>query len=103
MELSQGVEDKGAADTFKIHNSTLCAYTPGKDACTGDSGGPLVTAGPGNNGVEPGQNYELIGVVSGGEGCAEWPWPGVYARVTDQLEWIKTITNWNDTDTCPRI
>ena len=32
----------------------------GKDACQGDSGGPMVTAN-GDDGVSPGQNYELIG------------------------------------------
>merc|ERR1712142_1056501 len=86
---------------IRIEKSSLCAFTPGKDACQGDSGGPLVTAGPGNNGVEPGQNYELIGVVSSSANCDEWP--GVYARVTDQLDWIKKTTNWDDKDTCPRI
>jgi len=86
---------------YKIEESTLCAHTPGHDACQGDSGGPLVTAGPGNNGVVPGQNYELIGVVSASYKCDEYP--GVYARVTDQLEWIKTTTNWDDADKCPRI
>lgn len=79
----------------------LCARTPGKDSCQSDSGGPLVTAGPGNNGEVPGQNYEIIGVVSASVGCDEYP--GMYARVTDQLEWIKTTTNWDDKDTCPRI
>jgi len=65
----------------------MCAAFPGKDACQGDSGGPLVTAGSGD-GVTSGQNYELIGVVSTGIGCADPSYPGVYARVTKQLEWI---------------
>ena len=40
----------------------LCANEEGggKDACQGDSGGPLVTSN-GDDGVTPGQNYELIG------------------------------------------
>ena len=44
----------------------------------GDSGGPLVYSS--GNGLEAGQNYEHIGVVSWGEGCADPRWPGVYAR-----------------------
>ena len=63
-------------------------------------GGPLVTAGSGD-GVTAGGNYELIGVVSWGAGCAEAAYPGVYARVTKQLDWISDTTqqSWS---TCPR-
>ena len=45
----------------------------------GDSGGPLVTSGNGN-GVDPGQNYDVVGIVSWGYGCASAKYPGVYAR-----------------------
>lgn len=49
--------------------------------CTlqGDSGGPLVTSQSGD-GVTAGQNYDLIGVVSWGYGCAAPNYPGVYSR-----------------------
>ena len=63
-------------------------------------GGPLITAGSGS-GVTAGQNYELIGVVSWGIGCAEAEYPGVYARVTEQLDWIRSTTA-NGWSTCPR-
>jgi len=80
----------------------LCANVNGggKDACQGDSGGPLVSSGDGD-GVTAGQNYELIGVVSWGSGCADADYPGVYARVTKELDWItsKTSSGWS---TCPR-
>ena len=51
-------------------------------------GGPLVTA-QGGDGVTAGQNYRLIGVVSWGVGCALQDSPGVYSRVTSQLDWIQ--------------
>ena len=100
---------------YEITEQMLCANVEGggKDACQGDSGtrficcfcflndventgGPLVTSETGN-GMTAGQNYELIGVVSWGEGCAEAKHPGVYARVTKQLDWIKdtTATGWS--------
>ena len=65
-----------------------------------NSGGPLVTSGAGN-GIIARQNYELVGVVSWGIECANAKYPGVYARVSKQLDWIEesTADGWN---TCPR-
>jgi len=97
---NQCSNDYGYSSSW-ITDTMLCAVVPGggKDACQGDSGGPLVATS--GDGVTPGQNYDLIGVVSWGIGCASADYPGVYARVTNQLSWIQ---NWMATDgeDCPR-
>ncbi|EZA52935.1 hypothetical protein DMN91_000954 [Ooceraea biroi] len=66
-----------------ISDNMLCAgYLEGqKDSCQGDSGGPLITA-------REDKKYELIGVVSWGNGCARRGYPGVYTRVTRYMDWI---------------
>jgi len=89
----------------EITDQMLCAVAEGgqggKDSCQGDSGGPLITKNSGSDGVTAGNNYELIGVVSWGHGCAQADAPGVYARVTKQLSWInENAVGWN---TCPRV
>ena len=63
-----------------ITSHMLCAAAPDRDSCHGDSGGPLIT--------QEDDHFTQIGVVSWGMGCAEPDAPGVYARVTSQLEWI---------------
>merc|ERR1711956_17065 len=68
-----------------ITDSMICAGYPGvggKDACQGDSGGPFV--------CNDGGKAVIAGVVSWGNGCALADYPGVYARTTYVLEWIKS-------------
>ena len=68
-----------------ITDDMICAGYPGKgvkDACQGDSGGPLVCQGKDGGAV-------ITGVVSFGIGCGAKNHPGVYARVTHFLKWIK--------------
>uniref|UniRef100_A0A8C9NC77 Enteropeptidase n=1 Tax=Serinus canaria TaxID=9135 RepID=A0A8C9NC77_SERCA len=70
---------------YNITENMLCAgYDMGRiDSCQGDSGGPLT--------FEDGDKWFLVGVTSFGEKCALPQRPGVYARVTMFVDWIKTI------------
>jgi len=74
------------AYTGQITKNMLCAGNTGKDSCYGDSGGPLV-APEGEH-----DRLAVIGVVSWGNGCGLDGFPGVYARVTEQMDWIKENT-----------
>jgi len=60
-----------------IFETDVCAREQGKDSCYGDSGGPLVVGDT------------QIGIVSwGGERCATFDEPGIYARVSEIRDWI---------------
>ena len=60
----------------------VCATGPAfsTDTCWGDSGGPLA--------VFDGGRWEVQGITSFGEGCAQDPYPGVYTEVFQYVEWI---------------
>ena len=86
-----------------ITDQMLCANAPekegGKDACQGDSGGPLTISSSSSHSNQ--EQFDLIGVVSWGIGCGHPKYPGVYARVSKQLRWIRNVTvgSW---ETCSR-
>merc|ERR1712227_1022056 len=65
-----------------VPNSKMCAYKQGTDSCQGDSGGPLV--------VQEDGRWTVVGVVSYGIGCARTGYSGVYARVTNYMNWIQS-------------
>jgi trypsin len=66
----------------QITDNMLCAENVlDKDSCQGDSGGPLV--------LHTDSGDVQVGVVSWGIGCAHTDFPGVYARISAQYEWIK--------------
>ena len=65
-----------------ITDNMICASDNGEDSCFGDSGGPLVILS------DTGDDLQ-VGVVSWGYGCAHADFPGVYARVSAQYDWIK--------------
>ncbi|XP_015184626.1 PREDICTED: serine protease nudel-like [Polistes dominula] len=77
------------SDTIFDSITEICAGYPmgGRDACQGDSGGPLLCRNP-----KMDLSYYVAGIVSHGEGCARPGKPGIYARVSYFLNWIKDIS-----------
>jgi serine protease len=70
-----------------VTQNMICAGVSrgGKDSCQGDSGGPLFMNFNGR--------YAQVGIVSWGIGCARASAPGVYTRLGNYLEWMRTKTN----------
>mmetsp|Transcript_50602 Transcript_50602/g.122109 ORF Transcript_50602/g.122109 Transcript_50602/m.122109 type:complete len:832 (-) Transcript_50602:50-2545(-) len=70
--------------TDSITDDMLCAQGDQRDACEGDSGSPLILPG-----ASPQQDL-LVGISSWGFGCATPGFPGVYSRISDQVDWIQS-------------
>jgi len=71
-----------------VTDNMLCAgfQEGGKAPCLGDSGGPLVRRKTNNDGTFTDIH---VGVVSWSNGCALANNPGVYARTSKRIDWIK--------------
>jgi trypsin len=92
VDLWSASSCKSAYSESGITERMVCAARIGKDSCQGDSGGPIIDKETGKQ----------IGIVSWGIGCAEPEYPGVYAKVQDQIEWIeKYIKLWNEPTPAP--
>merc|ERR1719453_115092 len=74
----------------EITDNMVCAKDNGEDSCQGDSGGPLV--------IRSDSGDTQVGVVSWGIGCAHPDFPGVYARVSAQYDWIRRGVCENSAD-----
>jgi len=77
-----------------IKPSMMCATAPGKDACFGDSGGPLILRKENSNVNED----VVLGITSWGIRCADPDFPGVWARTSDQIEWLQDMICQISTD-----
>ncbi|XP_071960226.1 mannan-binding lectin serine protease 1-like [Antedon mediterranea] len=71
------------ATSHEVTVNMICAghATGQQDACQGDSGGPLVRV------TEDGR-WQLLGIVSWGEGCGAAGTYGYYAKVIRYRDWI---------------
>ena len=78
QECSQSSDGQDNYGGGQITSNMLCASANNKDSCQGDSGGPLV------------KGNVQVGVVSWGIDCADPNFPGVYARVSSQYNWIES-------------
>jgi len=74
-------------------------YLGSADTCQGDSGGPIWKNKPVGGDVRGTQ----LGVVSRGESCGEFNFPGIYTRVSKIYDWIKQTVEANkeSTELCP--
>jgi hypothetical protein len=72
-----------------LGNKQLCAGGElGRDSCNGDSGGPLMRTTKNDS-----AQWYIEGIVSFGAKCGSQGWPGIYTRVAEYVEWIRSNAN----------
>jgi len=86
VPLQSNEKCKAAYPEEDLGDGQFCAGLDegGKDSCQGDSGGPAVFQDSTNEG-----RWKQVGVVSWGHGCAAPRKFGVYAKVSDFLDFIQ--------------
>ncbi|XP_037498852.2 trypsin alpha-3-like [Rhipicephalus sanguineus] len=84
--LQQCVKGLGGIGFFSPQQ--ICAYKRGSDACQGDSGAPLM--------FKNGNTYEIVGLVSFGDGCNLEGVPGVYTNIAEYTTWIRNAVQSTD-------
>ncbi len=80
----------GLGNNININSNTQFfagAIDGGMDSCQGDSGGPVAVRN-----VED-TEWLLIGITSWGLGCAQDGYPGVYTKVSNYINWIRSNTD----------
>jgi secreted trypsin-like serine protease len=87
--ISTSVCNGASSYAGQILPSMFCAgfMAGGKDACSGDSGGPIF----GDVAGHPVQT----GIVSWGNDCALPNFPGVYTKLSNYINWIRSVTGLN--------
>jgi secreted trypsin-like serine protease len=76
--------------SYTVTKNMFCAGYPngGKDACEGDSGGPFV--------IYNDHHWQLAGIVSWGEGCAEPGYYGFFTKVPNYYSFISSYVPLQD-------
>ena len=84
IQTTMNNEDCKAHSTghTKVNDQMICGLNQQQSTCHGDSGGPLIVKEDGK------EAYTLVGIVSWGNDFCRLGEPGVYARVTQELDWI---------------
>jgi len=90
MPVSNSVCD--AAMGGRILDGMICASADNTDTCQGDSGGPLISRS------SSGRPYSLVGITSWGDGCAIPGTYGVYARVSEYMDWVARQVGLTEVD-----
>lgn len=97
MSRTGYVDNQYVGFESSITDAMICALDNGKDGCQGDSGGPIITKGSDSRG----RKDILVGLSSWGVACAHQTLPGVYARISSQYKWIKSIVCDNSCNPAP--